>query len=57
VSAFELLNWRSQETNTELCARAEQIAKDFLELSYDEVLPVGAVDDRLLLTARLRVGS
>ena len=32
-SAFELLKWRSQETNTKLRVLAEQIAKDFLELA------------------------
>jgi PAS domain S-box-containing protein len=56
-SAFELLRWRSQETNTKLRALAEQIAKDFLALSYDEALPARAVYDRLLLTAHLRVES
>jgi fructose-specific component phosphotransferase system IIB-like protein len=56
-SAFELLRWRSQETNTKLRALAEQIAKDFLELSYDDELPVRAVYDRLLLTAHLRLES
>jgi hypothetical protein len=56
-SAFELLRWRSQETNTKLRALAEQIAQDFLQLSYDEVLPARAVYDRLLLTAHTRVGS
>jgi fructose-specific component phosphotransferase system IIB-like protein len=56
-SAFELLKWRSQETNTKLRALAEQIVKDFLALSYDEVLPARAVYDRLLLTAHTRVGS
>ena len=56
-SAFELLKWRSQETNTKLRVLAEQIAKDFLALPYDEVLPARAVYDRLLLTAHLRVGS
>ena len=54
-SAFELLKWRSQETNTKLRMLAEQIARDFLDLSYDEVLPARAVYDRLLLTAHLRV--
>ena len=54
---FELLRWRSQETNTKLRALAEQIAKDFLQVSYDEVLPARAVYDRLLLTAHMRVGS
>jgi len=56
-SAFELLKWRSQETNTKLRALAEQIARDFLDLRYDEVLPARAVYDRLLLTAHLRVES
>jgi fructose-specific component phosphotransferase system IIB-like protein len=56
-SAFELLKWRSQETNTKLRALAEQLAKDFLDLPYDEILPARAVYDRLLLTAHLRVES
>ena len=30
-SAFELLKWRSQETNTKLRVLAEQIAEDFLD--------------------------
>jgi PAS domain S-box-containing protein len=54
-SAFELLKWRSQETNVKLRALAEQLAKDFLDLSYDELLPHRSVYDRLLLTAHLRV--
>jgi fructose-specific component phosphotransferase system IIB-like protein len=56
-SAFELLKWRSQETNVKLRVLAEQIVKDFLDLRYDEVLPARAVYDRLLLTAHFRVGS
>ncbi|MBJ7464665.1 MAG: ANTAR domain-containing protein, partial [Mycolicibacterium sp.] len=56
-AAFELLKWRSQETNTKLRALTEQIAKDFLELDYHELLPHRSVYDRLLLTAHLRVGS
>lgn len=54
-AAFELLKWRSQETNTKLRALAEQIAEDFLELDYQELLPHRSVFDRLLLTAHLRV--
>jgi fructose-specific component phosphotransferase system IIB-like protein len=54
-SAFELLKWRSQETNTKLRVLAEQIVKDFLQLSYDEAMPARAVYDRLLLTAHTRV--
>lgn len=55
-AAFELLKWRSQETNTKLRALAEQICTDFLELDYQELLPHRSVYDRLLLTAHLRVG-
>ena len=56
-SAFELLKWRSQETNVKLRVLAEQIVEDFLELRYDEVLPARAMYDRLLLTAHVRIGS
>jgi PAS domain S-box-containing protein len=55
-SAFELLKWRSQETNVKLRVLAQQIVEDFLGLSYDEVLPARGVYDRLLLTAHLRIG-
>jgi fructose-specific component phosphotransferase system IIB-like protein len=54
-SAFELLKWRSQEANVKLRVLAEQIVKDFLGLSYDEILPTRVEYDRLLLTAHLRV--
>ncbi|MCV7065757.1 ANTAR domain-containing protein [Mycolicibacterium farcinogenes] len=56
-AAFELLKWRSQETNTKLRLLAEQVAKDFLELDYTEILPNRVVFDRLLLTAHLRAGT
>jgi PAS domain S-box-containing protein len=56
-SAFELLKWRSQEANVKLRVLAEQIVKDFLALSYNEVLPTRAEYDRLLLTAHRRVES
>ncbi|MGV0795051.1 PAS and ANTAR domain-containing protein [Mycolicibacterium sp. XJ1819] len=56
-SAFELLRWRSQETNTKLRRLAEQIAKDFLDLKYEEELPARGVYDRLLLTAHHRLDS
>jgi PAS domain S-box-containing protein len=55
--AFDILVWRSQETNTKLRTLAEQIVKDFLELQYDEMLPDRIVYDRLLLTAHLRAKS
>jgi PAS domain S-box-containing protein len=56
-SAFELLKWRSQETNVKLRLLAEQIVGDFLELDYDETLPARGTYDRLLLTAHLRVDA
>jgi hypothetical protein len=34
---------------------AEQVVKDFLGLTYEEVLPTRPDYDRLLLTAHLRV--
>jgi len=54
-SAFELLKWRSQEANVKLRVLAERVVKDFLGLTYDEVLPSRAEYDRLLLTAHLRI--
>ena len=56
-AAFDLLKWRSQESNVKLRLLAEQIVKDFLELTYDDVLPSRVVYDGLLLTAHLRIGS
>jgi fructose-specific component phosphotransferase system IIB-like protein len=54
-SAFELLKWRSQEANVKLRVLAEQVVKDFIGLTYDEVLPTRAEYDRLLLTAHRRI--
>jgi hypothetical protein len=54
-AAFDLLKWRSQETNTKLRVLAEQIAADFLALEYNDTLPPRGEYDRLLLTAHLRV--
>ncbi|OBB33309.1 antitermination regulator [Mycolicibacterium peregrinum] len=54
-AAFELLKWRSQETNTKLRLLAEQLARDFLALDYSETLPSRVVFDRLLLTAHQRI--
>jgi hypothetical protein len=56
-SAFELLKWRSQETNIKLRVLAEQVLHDFGQLIYEEVLPPRATFDHLLLTAHLRVGA
>ena len=56
-SAFELLKWRSQETNVKLRMLAEQVLSDFGQLIYEEILPPRATFDHLLLTAHLRVGA
>jgi hypothetical protein len=54
-AAFDLLRWRSQAANVKLRAIAEQIVKDFLRLSYSDVLPERSSYDQLLLTAHERV--
>jgi hypothetical protein len=55
-SAFELLKWRSQETNVKLRALAEQLLADFAELTHAES-PPRATFDHLLLTAHQRVAA
>jgi fructose-specific component phosphotransferase system IIB-like protein len=54
-SAFELLKWRSQETNVKLRRLADQVVRDFTDLDYDEQLPERSTYDRLLLTAHSRI--
>ena len=39
-AAFELLKWRSQETNTKLRLLAQQIAADFVALSHSRRSPL-----------------
>lgn len=56
-SAFDLLKWRSQETNVKLRVLADQVLADFAELSYEETLPPRATFDHLFLTAHLRVAA
>jgi hypothetical protein len=56
-SAFELLKWRSQETNVKLRVLADQVIADFGELTYEETLPPRATFDHLLLTAHLRIDT
>ncbi|WP_425436463.1 PAS and ANTAR domain-containing protein [Mycobacterium numidiamassiliense] len=53
--AFDILKWRSQETNVKLRPFAERLAADFLELTYDDTLPTRSTYDHLLLTAHQRV--
>lgn len=54
-AAFDLLRWRSQETNVKLRALAEQLIADVRALEYDETVPPRAAFDRLLLTVHKRV--
>jgi len=56
-SAFELLKWRSQETNVKLRVLADQVITDFGELTYEETLPPRPTFDHLLLTAHLRTAT
>ncbi|MCB0948566.1 MAG: ANTAR domain-containing protein [Mycobacterium sp.] len=54
-TAFELLRWRSQESNVKLRLLAERLLTDYTALAYDELLPPRATFDHLLLTAHQRV--
>jgi ANTAR domain-containing protein/PAS domain-containing protein len=54
-AAFDLLKWRSQETNTKLRAFAEQLQDDFRAMNYADRLPPRPAFDRLLVTAHQRV--
>jgi hypothetical protein len=56
-AAFDLLKWRSQETNVKLRILAEQLLTDFGELTYEETLPSRSTFDHLLLTAHERVDA
>jgi ANTAR domain len=55
AAAFELLKWRSQETNVKLRLLAAQVAADFLALTGSEQLPPRAGYEQLLLTAHLGI--
>ena len=57
AAAFELLKWRSQETNVKLRLLAAQVAADFLALTGSEPLPSRSDYDKLLLTAHLRINA
>lgn len=56
-AAFDLLRWRSQETNVKLRDLAQQITADFLGVPHDGAMPARSVYDGLLMTAHLRVGE
>jgi hypothetical protein len=53
--AFELLKWRSQQTNVKLRALAEQLIADFTSLGGTETLPPRSAYDNLVLTAHERI--
>jgi hypothetical protein len=57
AAAFELLKWRSQETNVKLRLLAAQVADDFLALTAREQVPRRSDYDKLLLTAHLRINA
>jgi ANTAR domain-containing protein/PAS domain-containing protein len=57
-SAFELLKWRSQETNIKLRLVAEQITHDFVACAQRQHrTPTRAEYDNLLLTAHERISD
>ncbi len=56
-TAFELLRWRSQETNVKLRVLAEQIVRDFLETAAEQHFPGRGHYDRVLLSAHTRAGG
>ncbi|MGV9664525.1 PAS and ANTAR domain-containing protein [Nocardia niigatensis] len=53
-TAFRVLTWRSQETNTKLRALAAQLMEDLQSLA-DSAMPIRTHFDHLLLTAHERV--
>jgi PAS domain S-box-containing protein len=54
-SAFDLLKWRSQQTNVKLRDLAKQIATDFAAVQSGGQLPPLHTYDHLLLTAHQRI--
>jgi hypothetical protein len=55
--AFEVLRWRSQETNVKLRKLADQLLIDIRELTYDDCVPPRETFDRLLMTVHERVSA
>lgn len=55
AAAFELLRWRSQETNVKLRTLAVQLAGEFVTLAGGDTLPTRTAFDHVLLTAHTRV--
>jgi hypothetical protein len=57
AAAFELLKWRSQETNVKLRLLAAQVAADFVAHTGSKQLSPRSGYDKLLLTAHLRINA
>ena len=55
-TAFEMLRWRSEETNVALRDLAQQLAADFYAARQRDAHPPQSSYDRLLLTAHQRIG-
>jgi hypothetical protein len=55
--AFEVLKWRSQETNMKLRKIADQLLEDIRGLEYDNQVPRRETFDRLLMTVHERVSA
>jgi aryl carrier-like protein len=56
VAAFDLLKWRSQETNVKLRRLAQQIVADFCAVS-DKAIGSRSAYDHILLTADARAAG
>ncbi len=56
-AAFDLLRWRSQESNVKLRALAEQLMSDFRCVGGGQQLPDRETFDNLLMTAHLRIAA
>jgi ANTAR domain len=54
TAAFDLLKWRSQETNTKLRTLADQLLADVRTFKQSDPSPDRASFDQLLLTAHQR---
>ena len=56
-AAFDMLKWRSQETNVKIRQLAEQLMADFLALKYAETPPSRSTYDQILLTVHERIAG
>jgi hypothetical protein len=54
-AAFDLLRWRSQETNIKLRVLAEQLLADVRGLRCGETVPTRAMFDQVLMTVHQRI--